>query len=178
MADWLETIKYHAATQVGAIGQPRHALVTSVDAVAHAVKVSIQPEGIESGWIPDSAIAAGGLCISCPAEIGSQVLVVPVESDAEHPIVIARLFDVTTTPPVSPATGAPVQPGEIGIFLATGTYLHLTSDSIFMRGKVVIDGSLSVNGDAVASSVSLAHHQHAGVQPGQGRSGAPVPTNG
>ena len=178
MSDWLETIKFHAATQVGAIGQPRHALVTSVDPVAHAVKVSIQPEGIESGWIPDSAIATGGLRIACPAEIGSQVLVVPVEGDAEHPIVIARLFDVTLTPPVSPATGTPVQPGEIGIFLAGGSYLHVTTDSIFMHGKVVIDGNLSVNGDVVASNVSLISHQHSGVQPGQGLSGAPVAAGG
>lgn len=174
MADWLETIKFHAAKQVAAIGQPRHALVTSVDAVSHSVKVTVQPEGIESGWIPDASIAAAGLRIACPAEIGTQVLVVPVEGDAEHPVVIARLFDVSITPPVAPATGKPVQPGEVGIFLDGGVYLHMTGTGIFLHGKIVIDGSVEVSGDVVAAGISLERHAHGGVQTGQGLSGMPV----
>ncbi len=178
MSDWLETVKLHAATQAGALGQPRHALVTSVDAVSHAVKVTIQPEGLESGWIPDGAVAASGLRIACPAEIGTQVLVVPVEGDAEHPVVVARLFDVTLMPASSPATGSPVQPGEIGIFLDGGNYVHLTTGNIFIKGTVVLDGTLSVTGDVVAANVSLASHVHSAVQPGQGASGAPEPSHG
>ena len=178
MSDWLETVKLHAATQAGALGQPRHALVTSVDAVSHAVKVTIQPEGLESGWIPDGAIAASGLRIACPAEIGTQVLVVPVEGDAEHPVVVARLFDVILMPPSSPATGSPVQPGELGIFLDGGNYVHLTKGSIFLKGTVVLDGTLSVTGDVVAANVSLASHVHSAVQPGQGASGMPEPFHG
>lgn len=178
MADWLETIKFHAAKQVAALGQPRHALVTSVDAVSHSVKVTIQPEGIESGWIPDAAIAAAGLRIACPAEIGTQVLVVPVEGDAEHPVVIARLFDVSITPPVAPATGLPVQPGEIAIFLDDGTYLHMAGGGIFMRGKIVIDGTVEVNGDVAAAGISLKTHVHDGILAGHGLSGAPVQTHG
>ncbi|NPD67853.1 hypothetical protein HN018_10790 [Lichenicola cladoniae] len=178
MADWLETIKLHAAKQVAALGQPRHALVTSVDAVSHSVKVTIQPEGIESGWIPDAAIAASGLRIACPAEIGTQVLVVPVEGDAEHPIVVARLFDVSLTPPVAPATGRPVQPGEIGIFLDGGTYLHMTDTGIYIRGKLIIDGRIEASGDVVSAGISLGTHKHGGVQTGQGLSGAPVQAHG
>ena len=151
MSDWLETVKLHAATQVGALGQPRHAVVTSVDAVSHAVKVTIQPEGLESGWIPDGAIAASGLRIACPAEIGTQVLVVPVEGDAEHPVVVARLFDVTVMPASSPATGRAVQPGELGIFLDGGSYVHLTKESLFLKGAVVLDGTLTVSGDVIAA---------------------------
>ena len=177
MADWIETIKLHAATQAGALGQPRHALVTSVDPTSHSVKVSIQPEGIESGWIPDAVVAASGLRIACPAEIGTQVLVVPVEGDAEHPVVVARLFDVSITPPISPATGNPVQAGEIGIFLSSGCYLHLSESSIFIGGKLVINGSVQVSGDVVAASVSLAGHVHQRVQPGAGISGMPVSSN-
>ena len=178
MADWLETVKLHAATQAGALGQPRHALVTSVDAVSHAVKVTIQPEGLESGWIPDGAVAASGLRIACPSEIGTQVLVVPVEGDAEHPVVVARLFDVTLMPPSSPATGNPVQAGELGIFLEGGNYVHLTKGNIFLKGNVVLDGSLSVSGDVIAANVSLVSHVHLAVQPGHGVSGAPEPSHG
>lgn len=178
MADWIETIKLHAATQTSAVGQPRHALVTSVDPTSHSVRVSIQPEGIETGWIPDAAVAAYGLQIACPAEIGTQVLVVPVEGDAEHPVIVARLFDVSITPPVSPATGRVVQAGEIGIFLKSGCYMHLTQDSVFLGGKIVIDGSVEVDGDIVAAGVSLVSHIHRGIQPGGGVSGPAIPSNG
>ena len=178
MTEWIETVKLHAATQAGALGQPRHALVTSVDPTSHSVKVSIQPEGIESGWIPDGVVAANGLRIACPAEIGTQVLVVPVEGDAEHPVVVARLFDVSINPPTSPATGKPVQAGEIGIFLNGGCYMHLSENSIFLGGTIVIDGNVQVDGDVVAAGVSLAGHVHQGTQPGSGVSGTPVPARG
>lgn len=177
MPDWLETVKLHAAIQVASLGQPRHALVTSVDAVSHAVKVSIQPDGIESGWVPDSALAVGGLRIACPAEIGSQVVVVPVEGDPEHPVIVGRLFDVSIVPPTSPATGLPVQPGEFGIFLANGSYLHLTKDAIFLSGKVVLNGNLSADGDLVAGGISLQNHVHGQVQAGSGLSGKAILAN-
>ena len=178
MVDWIETIKLHAATQAGALGQPRHALVTSVDPTSHSVKVSIQPEGIESGWIPDAVVAANGLRIACPAEIGTQVLVVPIEGDAEHPVVVARLFDVSVTPPTSPGTGHPVQAGEIGIFLDGGSYMHLTKTRIFLGGELVIDGSMQVSGDVVAAGISVTRHVHQGIQPGHGLSGVPASSDG
>lgn len=178
MNDWIESIKLQAAAQVGSVGQPRHGVVTSVDPVAHAVKVTLQPEAVESGWIPDPSLAASGLKISCPSEIGTQVLVVPVEGDPEHPVVVGRLFDVVTAAPVSPATGAVVQPGEVGVFLKSGLYLHMTQDCLFLKGPVAIDGSVTVNGDVTAQGVSLQTHRHVDVQPGNGLSGQPQASNG
>ena len=178
MTEWLETVKLQAALQVGALGQPRHALVTSVDPTSHSVKVSIQPEGIESGWIPDAAVAAHGLKIACPAEIGTQVLVVPVEGDAEHPVVVARLFDVSITPPMSPATNKPVQPGEVGIFTSGGCFVHLAGDTIYLGGKLILNGSIQANGDIAAAGISLVEHVHRGVEAGSGVSGTPVPSDG
>ena len=178
MTDWIETVKLHAATQAGALGQPRHALVTSVDPTSHSVKVAIQPEGIESGWIPDATIAANGLKIACPAEIGTQVLVVPVEGDAEHPVVVARLFDVSIMPPTNPVTNKPVQPGEIGIFINGGSYIHLTGHTIYLGGKLIVDGSIQVADDISAAGISLSKHVHGGVQGGSGLSGVPAGGNG
>ena len=102
----------------------------------------------------------------------------PVEGDAEHPVVVARLFDVSITPPTSPATGKPVQAGEIGVFLDGGCYMHLSKTSIFLGGTIVIDGSVQVDGDVVAAGVSLVGHVHQGTQPGSGMSGTPVPSHG
>ena len=173
MRNWIEALKLHSAVHATATGQPRHGIVTSVDPVNHAVKVMIQPDNVESGWIPDGVIAAGGLKIACPSEVGSQVLLVAVEGDAEHPVVIARLFDTVITAPVSPVTSRPVQAGEIGIFLAGGTYLHVTQAGIHMGGNLTIQGSITATGDVLAAGISLQQHVHSEVQSGDSMSGPP-----
>ena len=173
MRGWIETIKLHSAVHTASNGQPKHGVVTAVDPVNHAVKVTIEPDGVESGWIPDGVIAAAGLKIACPSEVGTQVLLVPVEGDAEHPVVVARVFDTIMTAPVSPATSQPVQAGEIGIFVPGGVYLHMTKAGIYLGGPVVIEGSLSATGDIVSNQISLQQHLHTQVQPGTGISGRP-----
>ena len=162
-----------AASASSVAGRPRHGVVASVDPNTHSVKVTIQPEGGVSGWIPDPGIACSGLRIACPAEIGTQVLLVPVEGDAEHPVIVARLFDTTMLPPTSPFTTKPVQPGEVGIFLSDGTALHVTAGTISIKGQLNVQGSITVSGDVTANGISLDHHQHGGVQIGSGLTTAP-----
>ena len=173
MSDWTETLKLHAAASIGVSGRARHATVTATDASNHAVKVELQPDGITSGWIPDPGLACAGLRIACPCEIGTQVLVVPVEGDAEHPVIVARVFDAVTTPPNSPATGQPVQPGEFGIFLQGGSYLHMRAGGCTIGGALHVAGAVTTTGDVVAGTVSLQTHVHTGVSTGDGVSGPP-----
>ena len=173
MRSWLDAVKLHSAVHTANSGQPKHGLVTSVDPINHAVKVMIEPDGVESGWIPDAVIAAAGLKIACPSEIGTQVLLLPVEGDAEHPVVVARVFDTVVSCPTSPATSQPVQPGEIGIFLAGGVYLHLTEAGLYLGGPVFIQGSVSASGDIQSAGISLQQHLHSQVQAGTGVSGPP-----
>jgi phage baseplate assembly protein gpV len=102
-----------AGAQAGRIGLTREGVVIAVDPSQHAVRVRIEPEGLETGWIPDAGLAAGGLRIGCPCEAGTQVLVEPMNGDLEYPVIKARLFNVHAQPPVSPQTGNPAQPGEL-----------------------------------------------------------------
>lgn len=162
-----------AASASSLAGRPRHGIVTAVDPTTHSVKVTIQPEGIVSGWIPDPGLACAGLQIACPAETGTQVLLVPVEGDAEHPVIVARLFDTTITPPISPFTNTPVQPGEIGVFLKDGTALHIASGSVSIKGILHVQGAIVATGDVTASGISLDHHVHGGVQAGNSLTTAP-----
>ena len=165
-----------AASTSSVAARPRHGVVSSVDPSTHSVKVTIQPEGVVSGWIPDPGIACSGLRIACPAEVGTQVLLVPVEGDAEHPVIVARLFDTTMLPPTSPFTNEPVQPGEVGIFLSDGTALHLTAGAISIKGQVNVRGSLTVSGDVTGNGISLSHHQHGGIQSGSSLTTPPEST--
>lgn len=90
-----------------------HGLVSAVDPNNHAVKVRIQPDDIETGWLPDMVFTqVGDLRISAPSAPGTHVLLMPVEGDGETYVIIGALYDVVAVPPVSPATGQVAQPGE------------------------------------------------------------------
>ena len=174
MDDLIGANRLHTAAHVSLQGRARHALVSAVDPNTHSVKVTIQPEATVSGWVPDPGIACAGLRIACPSEVGTQVLIVPVEGDAEHPVIVARLFDTVMQPPVSPATGKPVQPGEIGFFLSDGTYLHMSPGIIAMKATLQIDGTIQATQDILAKTVSLQGHVHGGVSPGSASTAGPV----
>ncbi|GBQ63886.1 phage-related baseplate assembly protein [Ameyamaea chiangmaiensis NBRC 103196] len=99
-----------------------HGIVSAVDPENGAVKVHIMPEGIESGWIPDAAgVAAGDLRIARPNCVGSHVLLLPIDGDAEHLAIVGVVFDAVVTPPVSRVTGKVAQPGELLIQTGCGT---------------------------------------------------------
>ena len=173
MIEMQNALRMQSAALTARQGQARHALVSAVDPTSHSVKVTIQPEGVVSGWLPDPGLACAGLRICCPCEVGTQVLIVPVEGDAEHPVIVARVFDTVMLPPVSPATGQPVQPGEIGFFLNNGNFLHLTMSGVWVKGNVTVQGSITVSGDVVAQTISLTQHLHGGVALGSGTTGLP-----
>lgn len=103
------------------VGKTSHGIVSAVDPINHAVKVRVQPEDIESGWLPVSTLAAGALRICRVPDIGEHVRLEPIEGDAEHLCVSAAQFDTITTPPVSPATGTAAQPGEMLIMAGQKT---------------------------------------------------------
>ncbi|WP_019091674.1 phage baseplate assembly protein V, partial [Komagataeibacter europaeus] len=137
-----------AANMAGAQAQPGFGLVSAVDPVNHAVKVMAQPAGVETGWLPWAAMQVGSLRIACPPDIGTHVLVVHVEADAEHGVAVMPVYDAVVMPPASPATGSPAQPGEMLIMAGCGAppgngettpgnatqnapWWHITKDTIY-----------------------------------------------
>jgi phage baseplate assembly protein gpV len=85
-------------------------------------------------------------------------------------------------PPVSPATGKAVQPGEIGAFVLAepsgteiGAYWHLTGGNIYTAGAWRHVGTLDSTGDVVAAGISVQGHEHGEVQKGSDTTGKPVP---
>ena len=96
-------------------------IVSAVDPVNHAIKVRIQPDNVETGWIPDVAgVQAGNLRVSCPSEPGTHVALLPLEGDGEHLIAIGAVFDTVVTAPVSPLDGQAIQPGTMLIRAGCG----------------------------------------------------------
>lgn len=102
-----------AAAQTNRMAHAVFGIVSAVDPTNHAIKVRVQPENIETGWMPDvSGVQSGDLRIACPSSIGTHVVLIPIEGDAEQFITVGALFDAVVAPPHVPGTGRVIQPGE------------------------------------------------------------------
>ena len=53
MDRFLNAVKAHAGALDRGQGQPRFATVASVDPARYAARVSLQPEGVLTGWVSD-----------------------------------------------------------------------------------------------------------------------------
>ncbi|HEX3401097.1 MAG TPA: phage baseplate assembly protein V [Acetobacteraceae bacterium] len=140
----LNIVKQHAGALDQGGSQPRFGTVTSVNPVAATARVTLQPEGVLSGWLPVLSpwIGAGwGIC--CPPSPGDQVLVLAQEGDAEHGVIVGRSFSSTQNPPATPV-------GELWLVHSSGSFVKLQND-----GTIRMHGDLHVAGDIYDSQGSL-----------------------
>ena len=122
MDQFLNIIKAHAARLDQATAQPRLGVVTSVDPSTSTARVTIQPEGVLSGWLPVASPWVGANWgLVCPPTPGDQVVVLWQEGDAENGIVIGRLWSN-----VAPAPNAAC--GEMWLVHKQGSFIKLLSD--------------------------------------------------
>ncbi|RUT27439.1 baseplate assembly protein [Asaia sp. W19] len=156
-----------------------HGIISAVDPANHAVKVRVQPDDIETGWLPDAAMTqVGDLRLSCPTAPGAHVLLMPVEGDGENYVIVSVLFDVVAGPAISPHTGKCAQPGELLIRAGCGVpsrpggrvdekagWFHLGRDGVFFgagsmqcaltdTGIVLRVGSMKMRLDSTGLSFS------------------------
>jgi phage baseplate assembly protein gpV len=159
MDSLLNALKGQSATQDQAGGAPRFGTVTSVDPATATARVTLQPEGVLTGWLPLLTPWVGsGWGLVCPPSPGDQVLVLPQEGDAEHGLIIAASWSAQTTPPAAPS-------GEFWLVHRSGSFLKLQND-----GTVQINGDLHVAGDVYdrhGSMSALRNHYNAHSHPPQ-----------
>ena len=118
----LNIIKQHAGALDQGSSQPRFATVTSVNAPAATARVTLQPEGVLSGWLPIlSPWIGAGWGLWSPPSPGDQVLVLAQEGNAEHGVIIGRAFSSTQTPPATPV-------GELWLIHSSGSFVKLQND--------------------------------------------------
>lgn len=143
MDSFLNLIKAHASRLDQGWAQPRLAVVTSVDTTAATVRVQIQPEGVLSGWLPVAASWVGnGWGLACPPSPGDQVVVIWQEGDAEHGIVVGRLWSNTTPAPAAAS-------GELWLVHKAGSFIKLLNDGSIASAAPSWShtGDLHVSGD-------------------------------
>lgn len=146
MDRFLNALKAQTSALLQGQSQPRFGLVTSVDPNGGTARVTLQPEGVLTGWLPVlSPWTGAGWGVSCPPSPGDQVLVLGQEGEADHGIVIGRAFSAAQQPPAAPA-------GEFWIVHKTGTFLKLQNDgTVHINGPVSITGTVTVTGDVAVS---------------------------
>ena len=176
MDTFLNVLKAQSTALDQGGGQPRLALVSSVDPASYTARVLFQPEGVLSGWLPVlSSWVGAGWGLACPPSPGDQVLVVPQEGDAEHGIIIGRLWSTSSLPPGAAS-------GELWLVHSSGSFLKLLNDgtvsgkaaSWTLTGDVQVDGKVVVSGDVVGAGISLQSHLHGGVMAGSDETQEPV----
>jgi phage baseplate assembly protein V len=124
--------------------QPRIGTVTSSNSQTATARVLLQPEGVLTGWLPVLTQWAGsGWGMACPPSPGDQVLIIPQEGDAQHGLIVGRLYSNSVRPPQ-------VESGEIVFSHQSGCSLRLLNS-----GVIVAEGDLHVSGDIYDAHGSL-----------------------
>jgi len=138
----LNSLRAQSSALDQSLAQPRFAVVSSVDPTTATARVTLQPEGVLSGWLPVLSPWTGagwGMC--APPGPGDQVLVLAQEGNAEHGVIVGRAFSLTQQPPSAPA-------GELWLVHSSGSSIKLlNSGTVAISGPVTIAGSVNVTGD-------------------------------
>jgi phage baseplate assembly protein V len=179
---------------------PRLGTISGYDPARPAVKVMLQPEQNETGWIPLGSIWAGnGWGLFAAPPVGIQVEVTYIDGNIEAGVVGLRYFSDQDQALAVPS-------GEFWLVHANGQFVKLTNDGkltvsdgqgatitlngdgtitsaatqwthngpVHITGNVQVDQTLTANTDVVGGGISLKNHKTTEVQPGTGLSGIPV----
>jgi uncharacterized protein involved in type VI secretion and phage assembly len=196
----LSAMKGHAGAMISNVAVPRWATVESVDAVNHVVKVTMQPEGVLTDWIPLVTLTTGngwgGVFIPKP---GQQVLTIFENGDGGNPVVLGAAYSAQNKPPkpaaaiggdgVTPVAGEFIWTHEKGAvlrFADDGSIYMKTAYGLNIEANTKIKGTLEVTENITGDKDVLdAHgsmdrlrghhnlHTHGGVQGGTSSTTAP-----
>ncbi len=142
--------------------------ISGYDASNYLAKVMLQPDGIETGWLPIAAIGVGnGWGIQVAPNIGDVVEVEFQDGGAEAGLITGRFFNNNARPGAVPT-------GEVWLVHKSGSFIKFLSDgSISSSGTWNHAGTFTATVDVVAGGKSLKTHTHGGVAIGGASTGAP-----
>lgn len=127
MQDHLNAARREAERVLGNVAQPRMGLVSSYDPDRYSVKVRLQPEGTETGWMPMASPGVGnGFGIFAPPALGDQVLVLHQEGSSGSPVAVAGIYSDADRPVVEGLGGCPA--GEKWIVHQSGARIRFQAD--------------------------------------------------
>jgi hypothetical protein len=149
MKQLLNQMRMQAAMAAAEHAQSKVGLVSGYDATNYSVKVTLQPEGIETGWIPLlSPWVGNGWGMFCSPTVGDMVEVQFEQGGAEAAVACLRFFNDEDRPLAVPS-------GEFWLVHKRGTFVKLLNDGTIRSnasawdhtGDHNVDGSLSTTGN-------------------------------
>jgi phage baseplate assembly protein V len=190
-------LQNHMRLQAQILGEqyakPRLGLISAYDPNTYAAKVRIQPDDVETGWLPVLTPWVGaGWGLHAPPTPGDQVLVVFQEGSVENGVVVGARYNNVERPLPAPS-------GELWLVHQSGAFVKLTTDgkltlndqagsSVVLNGdgtgtmsfsggltlnaNTIVNGDLHATGtvtgdaDVVFAGKSALTHTHGGVQGG------------
>jgi phage baseplate assembly protein V len=118
----LNSMRQEAAQQAGQVATVRVGTVTSYDAGNYAVKVTIEPEGATTGWIPiPSPWTGNGWGMFCPPSIGDRAEIDFIDGDMNAGVLSLRFFGDSQRPLATPS-------GEFWLVHQSGSLLKFHND--------------------------------------------------
>ena len=184
----VDAVRRIAAAHATVAAQPRWGFVTSVDPAGPHVRLSLQPEGTDTGWLPVCIQNAGaGTTFAVIPDLGWMAFVVPDMGYQDSLVVVGFAPNAITPMPLvqnvigtggMPASStAPAVAGEVIVRTKAGTTLRLCANGdVVIRpgsGNLLVDGTVRANGDVYDRHGSLDRlrgnydaHTHGGVQSG------------
>lgn len=148
------------------IGRAKFGIVSALDCKNGLVKVRLQPDDCETGWICDSAVSVGSATIYSPSPVGTHVFVDTAHGDGDNYVVVSRVFDSITAPQTfTCVNNKPLSVGQFGIKIGSVEFF-IDKDGIKIVSDLEISGNIIVSGDVKASGISLTDHTHSGVKAG------------
>ena len=124
----IETIKRIVADMIGLQAKTQYGTVTAYNPNDYTVRVMLQPEGVETGWIPLATPWAGNNlgAVFGPA-LNDQVRIDFAGGEVEAALAGGRFFNVNSVPPI-------VQSGQAAIVDKAGSYVRLNNDGTITLG--------------------------------------------
>lgn len=119
-------------------------IVTSYNPNTYSVKVTLQPDDIETGWLPLLSQQVGnGFGIYCPPHPGDLVHILFTDGEIEAGVAVGAYYNNEDVP-------LPVPAGEIWLVHKSGAFIKLTTD-----GQVLVQdkagSAVTMHGDGTGT---------------------------
>lgn len=187
-------IRMQAIASANLRAHPKIGTITGYDPAKQAVKVTLQPEGNETGWLPlGSTWVGNGWGMVCAPNLGTQVEVAFVDGNNEAGSANLRFFSNVEVGPAAPGgefwlvhkSGQSVKltnDGKLSVSDGHGATVTLNGDGTITSaattwnhtGDVNVTGTVTGSVDVVGGGKHLKTHVHSGVTSGGSNTGAPV----
>lgn len=153
---------------------PRTGIVSSYDPDAYAIKARLQPDDIETGWMPILVLMAGkGWGVYAAPDNGDQCLMLFQEGDPTVGLCIGFLPSDEDKPPrvetgeimlIAKDADASIKLKPDGKIISKGSWEHegtlKVSETIHADGDITTDADVTAQGEVTAGNVTLTQHVH------------------